>query len=76
MDLREESRCHVNGKIKERTEERKENRGGTEENRSVTVALARSKTLLCKLTLRVCIAGSEQENGGRAGRKDRVKKTE
>lgn len=59
-----------------RGKEEKENKGGTEENRSVMVALARSKTLLCKLTLRVCIAGSERENGGRAGRTDRVKKKE
>lgn len=40
------------------------------------MAPARSKTLLCKLTLRVCIAGSEQEDGGSAGRRDGVKKTE
>lgn len=53
---------HKRGKEKIKT-----NRGGTEQNRSVMVALARSKTLLCKLTLRVCIAGSERENGGRAG---------
>lgn len=75
MDLREK-RSPVNSKIKAKTEKRKEKRGGAEENRSVMVALARSKSLLCKLTLRVCIAGSEQENGGRAGRRDRVKKTE
>lgn len=40
------------------------------------MALARSKTLLCKLTLRVCIAGSKRENGGGAGRRDGVKKIE
>ena len=68
MSVRAEKSCkQLRGK-------RKGNRGGTEENRSVTVALARSKTLLCKLTLRVCIAGSERENGGRAGGRDGVRK--
>lgn len=48
----------------------KENKGGTKENRSVTVAPARSETLLCKLTLRVCIAGSEQEERTESGRRE------
>lgn len=65
-----------NANTLKRREKRKLKRGGTEEIRSVTVAVARSKTLLCKLTLRVCIAGSERENGGRAGRRDEAKKTE
>lgn len=59
-----------------RTEKKRQNRGGTEENRSVMVPLAGSKTSLCKLTLRVCIAGSEQKNRGRVGRRGRVKKME
>lgn len=38
------------------------------------MALAKSKTLLCKLTLRVCIAGSEQENGGESRQEERGEK--
>lgn len=38
------------------------------------MAVARSKTLLCKLTLRVCIAGSERENGGESGQEGRGEK--
>lgn len=38
------------------------------------MAVARSKTLLCKLTLRVCIAGSERGNGGESGQEGRGEK--
>ncbi len=55
-------------------EKRKENGGGTEENRSVTVTPARSKTLLCKLTLRVCIAGIDERKEGEQGEKDGEKR--
>lgn len=59
-----------------RTEKKKAEQRRHRRNRSVTVPLAGSKTLLCKLTLRVCIAGSEQKNRGRVGRRGRVKKME
>lgn len=61
-------------RFKRRNGNKRENNGGTEETCSVMVAPARSKTLLCKLTLRVCIAGSEQEKRRRAGRKGQGKK--
>lgn len=61
-------------RFKRRNGNKREKNGDTEETCSVMVAPARSKTLLCKLTLRVCIAGSEQEKRRRAGRRGQGKK--